>query len=449
MRILDATRREETVLSRAEPTHSGVRMDRSQQYKIFNDPVHGFITIPKGILLKLIDHPWVQRLRRIRQLGLGYLVFPAAEHSRFSHAIGALELGQRVLKNLKEKNTTIGEAEIEATLIAILLHDVGHGPLSHTLEHDLIQDFNHEMMTLAIMKDLNKTFDGELEMAIDIFTDQYPKRFLHQLISSQLDMDRLDYLKRDSFFTGVSEGAVGINRILKTMRVFKGNVVIEKKGIYAVENYILSRRLMYMQVYLHKTVLSADVLLRMIFRRVSWLAAQGNQLIHPSEALQFFLENQPSAKKSISPDVLALYTQLDDHDVYLSIKSWARSNDAVLADLCRRFLNRSLFRTTFTRKRTTKAQRGELLEQTCTALRRAGLPYDDESASYYLAFDQSYSEAYKYENEGIWILDEKERAVEFSRAADTKNVIALTQPVVKPYLVHLKEIDPEPVLGSP
>lgn len=424
-------------------------MDKSQQYKIFNDPVHGFITIPKGVLIKLIDHPWVQRLRRIRQLGLGYLVFPAAEHSRFSHAIGSLELGQRVLKNLREKNTTIGDAEVEATLIAILLHDVGHGPLSHTLEHDLIEDFNHEMMTLAIMKDLNRTFDGELEMAIDIFTNQYPKKFLHQLISSQLDMDRLDYLKRDSFFTGVSEGAVGIDRILKTMRVFKGNVVIEKKGIYAVENYILSRRLMYMQVYLHKTVLSADALLRMIFRRVSRLSERGARIEHPSHALKYFLEHRPSAKKSITPEVLSLYTQLDDHDVYLSIKYWARSSDPILADLCQRFLNRSLFRTTFVRKRVGKARREELIQMTRKALRKQGLPHDDEAASYYLALDQSYSEAYKYENEGIWILDEKERAVEFSRAAETKNIIALTQPVVKPYLVHLKEVDPEPLFGQP
>jgi uncharacterized protein len=228
-------------------------MDKSTQYKIFNDPIHGFITVPKGIILKLIDHPYVQRLRRIRQLGLGYLVFPAAEHSRFSHALGALELGQRVLKNLREKDTTISDAEIEGTLIAILLHDIGHGPLSHTLEHTLIDDFNHELMSLAIMKELNRQFNGALDTAIDIFTDQHPKKFLHQLISSQLDIDRLDYLKRDSFFTGVSEGSVGINRILKTMRVFKGNVVIEQKGIYAIENYILSRRLMYMQVYLHKT----------------------------------------------------------------------------------------------------------------------------------------------------------------------------------------------------
>jgi len=415
-------------------------MDKSKQYKIFSDPIHGFFTVPKGIILKLIDHAYVQRLRRIRQLGLGYLVFPAAEHSRFSHAIGALELGQRVLKNLREKDTTISEAELNGTLIAILLHDVGHGPLSHTLEHSLIRDFNHEMMSLRIMQELNTEFDGALETAIRIFTDQYPKKFLHQLISSQLDIDRLDYLKRDSFFTGVSEGSVGINRILKTMRVFKGNVVIEKKGIYAIENYILSRRLMYMQVYLHKTVLSADSLLKQIFRRVQFLSKTGDLPHIPSPSLRYFLTERPSARKQITSDMLGHYMRLDDHDVYISIKSWAGEHDAVLADLSSRFLNRKLFKTTFTGKKEQKKLLSEYKDRTSRQLKKAGLPHDDESVSFYLDADESFSEAYKYETESIWILDDDEKAIEFSKAADTKHIIALTKPVVKPYLVHLKEI---------
>ncbi len=414
-------------------------MDKSSQYKIFSDPVHGFITIPKGIILKLIDHAYVQRLRRIRQLGLGYLVFPAAEHSRFSHAIGALELGQRVLKNLREKDTTISDAEVTGTLIAILLHDVGHGPLSHTLEHTLIDDFSHEMMSLKIMKTLNREFDGELQTAIDIFTDQYPKKFLHQLISSQLDMDRLDYLKRDSFFTGVSEGSVGINRILKTMRVFNGNVVIEKKGIYAIENYILSRRLMYMQVYLHKTVLSADALLRNIFRRVQFLIGNGEKVEIPSKPLNYFFTKKPSSKKRISDTTMEQYLALDDHDVYLSIKSWQDSSDEILSDLTSRFLNRSLFRTLFTDRKQRHLLREEIHKKTQQYLKQKGLPYDDHSTRFYYDADESYSEAYKYESESIWILDEN-KAIEFSKAADTKHIIALTKPVVKPYLVHLKEI---------
>jgi len=416
-------------------------MDKSTQYKIFNDPVHGFITIPKGIILRLIDHPYVQRLRRIRQLGLGYLVFPAAEHSRFSHAIGTLELGQRVLNNLREKDTTISDPEYEATLIALLLHDTGHGPLSHTLEHTLIRDFSHEKMSLKIMKELNKEFNGALDLSIQIFTNQYPKKFLHQLISSQLDIDRLDYLKRDSFFTGVTEGSVGINRILKTMRVFKGNIVIEQKGIYAIENYILSRRLMYMQVYLHKTVLSADALLKQIIRRVKDLTKAGFNLPHPSDALKSLIEQDFSASKTINKNLLDVYTSLDDHDIFISLKYWQSCNDPVLADLCTRFLNRNLFRTSFLSKKTRDGYKESVMSSTISCLKEMGLPHDFESASYYCHFDQSYSEAYKYENESIWILENGIKAVEFSKAADTRHIIALTKPVVKPYVVHLKEIE--------
>lgn len=407
---------------------------------MFNDPVHGFITVPKGIILKLIDHPYVQRLRRVRQLGLGYLVFPAAEHSRFSHALGALELGQRVLTNIREKDTTISQKEYEGTLIALLLHDVGHGPLSHTLEHSLINNFNHEMMSLSIMKELNKQFDGALDTAIKIFTDQHPKKFLHQLVSSQLDLDRLDYLRRDSFFTGVSEGTVGINRILKTMRVFNGNIVIEKKGIYAIENYIISRRLMYMQVYLHKTVLSADALIRRIFTRVTDLITSGIELPFSSPNLEFFLKNQPSAKQRINKKIIDLYTSLDDYDIYQNIKGWQDCNDSVLADLSFRFLNRSLFRTTFLDKEPDESFKSEMLKKTSKLLKKKKITINDTDAKYYLSFDRNLTEAYKYRNESIWILEDDE-AIEFSKAADTKNIIALTEPVIKHFCVHLKEIN--------
>ncbi|MBO6792317.1 MAG: HD domain-containing protein [Balneolaceae bacterium] len=414
-------------------------MDKSTRYKIFNDPVQGFITVPKGIILRLIDHPYVQRLRRIRQLGLGYLVFPGAEHSRFSHALGALELGQRVLQNLREKDTTISDKEYEGTLIALLLHDVGHGPLSHTLEHTLIKNFTHEMMSLAIMKELNKQFDGALDTAIQIFTNQYPKKFLYQLVSSQLDLDRLDYLRRDSFFTGVSEGTVGINRILKTMRVFNGNIVIEKKGIYALENYIIARRLMYMQVYLHKTVLSADALLRMIFKRVSDVLDSGVDLHFASPKLEYFVKEKPSAKKKISRKAIDLYAALDDYDVYQNIKDWQYSKDIILADLCSRFLNRDLFRTTFLENKPSKELLHAVHDKTYNALVESGFPIPKEQASYYYQFDVNKTEAYKYRNESIWILDDNE-AIEFSKAADTKNIIALTEPIVRHFVVHLKSI---------
>ena len=412
-------------------------MDKSTRYKIFNDPVHGFISIPKGIILQLIDHPYVQRLRRIRQLGLGYLVFPAAEHSRFSHALGALELGQRVLNNLREKDTTISNQEYEGTLIALLLHDVGHGPLSHTLEHSLLSEFNHEMMSLAIMHELNKQFDGALSTAIEIFTDQHPKKFLHQLVSSQLDLDRLDYLKRDSFFTGVSEGSVGIQRILKTLRVHKNNIVIERKGIYAIENYIISRRLMFMQVYLHKTVLSADSLIRSIFKRVSYLFTQGKLLPSGSTQLDYFLREQPSAKKNISSSVIDAYAQLDDYDVYQSIKAWQSSKDPILSDLSDRFLNRNLFRASFYERKPGKSTHQKIQELTRSYLDKNGLPSDEESLKYYIRTEYSSSEAYKYKNDSIWILD-NEVAIEFSKAADTKNIIALTEPVKKYFIIHPK-----------
>jgi HD superfamily phosphohydrolase len=283
--------------------------------------------------------------------------------------------------------------------------------------------------------------DGILDLAIKIFTDQYPKKpFLNQLISSQLDIDRLDYLKRDSAFTNVYEGSVGIERILKTMRVHKGNIVIEKKGIYAIENYILARRLMYMQVYLHKTVLSADKLLRHIFDRVRKLIREGKKLYHASPALQYFLENRPSAKKGIKGEVLQKYLQLDDNDVFQSIKYWQYSSDPVLSNLCKRFQSRKLFRTTFLDQKPSNSIKKEVLTKTQKVLKKRGLPYDEDIANYYFAFDESYSEAYQYEKEGIWILEEKDNAIEFSKAADTKNIIALTEPVVKPYVVHLKDI---------
>lgn len=416
-------------------------MDRSLQTKLFNDPVHGFITVPKGILLKLIEHPWVQRLRRIRQLGLGNLVYPAAEHSRFSHALGAMELGQRVLQQLRLRDTTITNREVEGTLIAILLHDVGHGPLSHTLEHLLIDRFDHEMMSLAVMKQLDKEFDGALKTAISIFTDQHPKRFLHQLISSQLDIDRLDYLKRDSFFTGVSEGSVGINRILKTMRVHNGNIVVERKGIYAVENYILSRRFMYMQVYLHKTVLGADSLLRSILRRVKDLTDAGSPPAIPSPPLRYFLTTRPTAEQRLDEETIRNYLELDDVDLHHCLKSWTTADDPVLRDLAGRFVNRRLPRTRFLEGPPTPSQRQERLAEVCAALQGLGLPDDETTAGYYHDFNELRSEAYRYQNEGIWILDDDGTAVEFSKAADARHITALTEPVIRHYAVSIKEAE--------
>lgn len=416
-------------------------MSSNDKHKYFTDPIHGLISVPKGIVLKLIDHVYVQRLRRIRQLGLGYLVFPGSEHSRFSHAIGAMGLMQRVITSLKDKNVTITRAEHEAALIAILLHDIGHGPFSHTLEQTIITDFHHEMMTLALMRKLNEEFNGELTLAIDIFTGQYKKQFLHQLVSSQLDMDRLDYLKRDSVYSGVLEGSIGIDRILKTMRVHQGNVVIEKKGIYAIENYITARRLMYMQVYQHKTVLSADKLLRAILQRAVDLSIAGYELFYPSESIAFFLKERPSAKRGISQKLLTHYVNLDDNDILMCIKCWKSSKDKIMSDLCHRFLTRSFFRTTFIKSLNQPSSNQNYRDKTLVVLKKMGLEESDQTLSYYYFEDSIVNEAYRYDSESIWVMDDDRTAIEFSKAAETRNISALTKSVVKPYIVHLKEVD--------
>jgi HD superfamily phosphohydrolase len=418
-----------------------IEAERSRQmYKIFTDPIHGFINVPKGPILQLLDHAYVQRLRRIRQLGLAYTVFPGAEHSRFSHALGALGLMIKVLSSLKDKNTTITNPEHTGVLAAILLHDAGHGPFSHTLEHSLIQDFRHEMMTLALMKEINKSMDGELEPAIEIFTNQYKKKFLHQLISSQLDVDRLDYLKRDSFYTGVLEGYIGIDRIIKTMRVHKDNVVIERKGIYAVENYIMARHFMYMQVYLHKTVLSADKLLRAVIQRARDLVHDGYPLFFPSPALEYFIREYPSAKKGISKQCLRQFVMLDDNDILICLKYWLMDKDPVISDLCHRFLNRRFLRTTYYKEENNENIRQRMRENTAKSLKKSRMPFDDKTVGYYLFFDESENEAYQQKNDSIWILDDNETAVEFSKAADTRSVQALRAPVKKNYVVHLKDV---------
>lgn len=414
-------------------------MDKSTQYKIFTDPVHGFVSVPKGLVLKLLDHPYVQRLRRIRQLGLANTVFPGAEHSRFSHALGALGLMQRVLNHLRERDTTITYNEFESTLAAILLHDIGHGPFSHTLEKSIIGNAHHEKLTLLLMEELNRQFEGQLDTAIRIFTNRYPKVFLHQLISSQLDIDRLDYLRRDSMFTGVLEGSIGIDRIIRTMRVHQGNIVIDKKGIYAIENYIVARRLMYMQVYLHKTVLGGDKLLIAILNHARRLLQSNEPLPFYSPALEFFISQRRNNTEMVSRKMLDMFTRLDDNDIILTLKYWQHHDDPVLSDLCRRFLDRDFFRTTFLDKKPTDKQLKKWEQDTSGVLEKMGMPSDSDTVSSYFFYDFSQSEAYKYKNDGIWILND-DVAVEFSRASDNQHILALTKPVIKHYVVHLKNV---------
>ena len=317
------------------------------EIKIFNDPVHGFLRIPRDIIFQLIEHPYFQRLRRIKQLGLTHMVYPGALHTRFHHALGALHLMQETIETLKSKGVSITEEESEAAGIAILLHDIGHGPFSHTLEHELTTNITHEELSLIFMQKLNQEFDYRLTTAIEIFKGNYHKHFLHQLVSSQLDLDRMDYLRRDSFYTGVSEGVIGADRIIKMLNVVDGHLVVEAKGIHSIENFLIARRLMYWQVYLHKTVVAAEELLIKIIQRARELTKKGEKLF-ASPSLYYFLTHPPDKKAFYdNSKVLDTFARLDDYDVIGSIKVWASHEDPVFAQLCNSLINRQLFKIEF------------------------------------------------------------------------------------------------------
>ncbi len=310
-------------------------------HKIINDPVHGFISIPPGIITKNIEHPWFQRLRDIKQLGLTNLVYPGATHSRLSHALGAMHLMRDAIAVLRSKGIIITIEEEEAAAAAILLHDIGHGPFSHALENNIIVGVSHEEISLALMRKMNDMFSGGLDLAIQIFEGTYHKKFLHQLVSGQLDVDRLDYLKRDSFFSGVAEGMIGLERIIKMLTVHDNLLAIEHKGIYSVEKFLISRRLMYWQVYLHKTVLAAERLLINIFKRARFLTGKGEELAG-SPSIRFFLLREFSADFLESDEVLGMFTALDDTDIMAAIKQWQNSNDFTLSLLCKMLIIRKL-----------------------------------------------------------------------------------------------------------
>ena len=429
-------------------------MASQQRFKIFSDPVHGFISVPKNRIMDLIQTPEVQRLRRIRQLGVGHLVFPGAEHTRFNHALGAMALMQDALSSLSEKGTPIAPEESTAALAAALLHDVGHGAYSHTLEHELIDAFHHEDMSRVLLAHLNERFDGALDLALAIFDDTYERPFFHQLVSSQLDMDRLDYLRRDSFYTGVAEGEVGVQRLIKTLRVHpldggpESEITVEAKGIYAVENFLISRRLMYWQVYLHKTVLAGDELLLSILRRARQHARSGGALpdaiARGSRDLLFFLEHDVKASQIAEPEVRDRYRRLDDTDVLFSLKQWMASDDPVLADLCRRFIDRDFLRVTFLSRQPNAPQIETWEQQVAEWLVRDGLARAEtarEDARFYLRVDSSQHRAYQATNEMIGLLDREGTVRELSETTDSPAVAGLTGFVVKPYVCYPKPVD--------
>lgn len=311
--------------------------------KIINDPVYGFITIDDKLIFDIIGHPYYQRLRRIHQMALAHLVYPGAVHSRLHHSLGAYHLICQAINELKSKGVEITDAEEQGAKIAILLHDIGHGPFSHSLEHVLIEDMHHESISLLIFEDLNREYEGQLEMALKIFQGTYHKPFLHQLISSQLDVDRMDYLTRDSFYSGVSEGVIGYDRIIKMMTVHEGELVIEEKGVYSIEKFLVARRLMYWQAYLHKTVLGAENMLIKILQRAKFLARQTTGIFSTSEILDAFLRTDQS-EKYIRQN-LASFCMLDDYDILSSIKKWITHPDFILSELCKRLINRRILKT--------------------------------------------------------------------------------------------------------
>jgi HD superfamily phosphohydrolase len=395
--------------------------------KIINDPVYGFLNIPSKLVYDLIQHPYVQRLRRIRQLGMTEIVYPGATHTRFHHALGALHLMMNAIDVLKDKGVKISDAEAEALHCAILLHDIGHGPYSHSLEHALIQAVPHESISLMLMQELNKVFKGKLDLCIQIFTNQYKKAFLHQLISSQLDMDRLDYLGRDSFYTGVSEGIIGSDRIIHMLNVVDDELVIEEKGIYSIEKFIIARRLMYWQVYLHKTVVATDVMLTNIIKRAAELSRKG-QSLPASPALQFFLNKAVSKQAFLTQtEVLEQFVALDDADVLSAIKQWQTASDKVLSKLSQALINRHLPKVKIANKPFT-AKEIEAVQD----LAQKRFKVSEQDAPYFASMNTLANNAYKVEKQtAIRILMKTGEVLDVTDASDNYNLKALNQTVKK------------------
>ena len=403
--------------------------------KIFNDPVYGFVTVPSDLVFKLIEHPFFQRLRRIRQLGLTNLVYPGALHTRFHHAMGAMHLMQETIEVIRLKGHEVSDAEKEGATIAILLHDIGHGPFSHALETSIVHNITHEDLSAVFMDRLNVEFNGQLEIAIKIFRGKYKKRFLHQLVSSQLDLDRLDYLCRDSFFTGVSEGIVSSDRIVKMFNVVDDQLVVEDKGIYSIENFLVARRLMYWQVYLHKTVLSAEHLLVNILKRAKELAEEKVALFC-TPSLHFFLYNKLSKSAFLNkPEVLESFAKLDDNDIITSIKVWTDHSDKTLAFLCKNLVNRKLYAVELQQKPFSGSYVDEKRKK---AIKKFSFSKDE--LPFYVFTGAVQNNAYAADDIRINILFKNGTVMDIAEAADVFDISVLARPVKKYFLCYPKEI---------
>lgn len=399
--------------------------------KIINDPIYGFITIPSLLVFQLIENRYFQRLRRISQMGFSYIVYPGAHHTRLHHALGAMFLMQKAVQVLKSKKVVISKDEEEGLYIAILLHDIGHGPFSHAMEHSIVENVGHENISLLFMEALNKKFDQQLTLAIQIFKDEYKRKFFHQLVSGQLDMDRLDYLKRDSFYTGVSEGTVNSQRLIAMLNVRNDALVVEEKGIYSVENFIVARRLMYWQVYLHKTGVVAEQLLVRVLKRAKYLSSTGVEL-PASSALQFFLKNDIDLN-NFSEQILNTFSQLDDYDIISAMKSWITNDDFVLKNLCDMLLYRDLLKVKV-KSKPFSPQKMNIKRSEMAMLYNIS----EEEASYFVFTGKLENQAYSMEKDTINLLRKNGKIIDVAKASDQLNIEALSKSVVKYYMCYPK-----------
>jgi HD superfamily phosphohydrolase len=403
--------------------------------KIFNDPVYGFISIPSDLVYDLIEHPYFQRLRYIKQVSMTHLVYPGALHTRFHHALGAMHLMLLAIDTLKGKGIEITKEEEEAAIIAILLHDIGHGPFSHSLEHTLVEGISHEHISHLIMNKLNEEFKGQLTLAIAIFQDLHPKHFLHQLVSSQLDTDRMDYLNRDSFFTGVSEGVISFDRIIKMLNVADNQLVVEQKGIYSIEKFLIARRLMYWQVYLHKTVVSAEQMLIQTLKRAKYLSSRGANLF-ASPALTHFLKNNiDEGTFEQTPDHLYYFSQLDDTDILASLKVWTNHEDTVLSMLCNGIMSRKLNKVEMSNEAPNESYLSEIRKR---AMDKYNL---NEEETEYIIYSQTVSNsAYQVGEGNIQILMKDGSIQDITLASDLSNLEVLSKKVQKHIVSYPKEL---------
>lgn len=401
--------------------------------KILNDPIYGFITIPSILLYDLIEHSFFQRLRRIKQMGLSSLVYPGAEHTRFHHALGCMHMMQKAVQVLRFKNVEISKEEEEALYIAILLHDIGHGPFSHAMEHSIVENVHHEEISLLFMNALNVEFGGKLSLAIEIFKGNYHRKFLIQLISSQMDMDRMDYLKRDSFYSGVAEGNINSERLVQMINVHNDLLVVEEKGIYSVEKFLVARRLMYWQCYLHKTSVGAELLLSKILKRAKELTLKGENLTS-SNALKYFLENTVY-KEDFTSSALMNFALLDDADIITALKNWQFHDDKVLSYLSDAIINRRLFHVASVSKKEFDSKR-QYYQELC----KEKLDLQNEELDYFVFGDQLKNQAYDLKAEPIRIFTKNKELIDVLEASDQYNLKALSEPVFKYFICYPKSI---------